>query len=127
MKKAIIALFIAIIILVGYFLLTKPAVAPAPETEPVTEEQTSASATETVNTSGMSSENYRIEGATVDTSTLGEGQQQLLQTFGIEGDIEITPEMIACAEEKIDKERLDEIIAGATPSFMEGVALAGCY
>lgn len=67
------------------------------------------------------------ENITVDTSSLGDGQQQLLQTLGIEGEIEITPEMQRCAEEKIGTERLDEIINGATPSFAEGLSLARCY
>lgn len=65
---------------------------------------------------------------TVDTDVLSDEQQDLLQTFGIDTDaIEVTADMIVCAEEKIGKERLDAITAGDLPTFFEGLSLASCY
>lgn len=132
MKKQIIVIFVAVIVLLGYFFLSEPAVAPtaSQETEAVEKDVSDAvesDETTVSDTENASSSNYKVENITVKTESLGDGQQKLLKTFGVEGDVEITPEMIACAEEKIDKIRLDEIIAGATPTFLEGLALASCY
>lgn len=68
------------------------------------------------------------EEITVDTSTLGESEQRLLQMIGVDSDeVTITREMIECAEEKIGAERLTEIVAGQAPSFQEGLSLFNCY
>lgn len=69
-----------------------------------------------------------IETVSIKGSDLPEGQRKLLETLGIDVDtFVVTPQMIACAEEKVGKERLDEIVDGATPSFLEGVSLFNCY
>ena len=68
------------------------------------------------------------ESITVSPDTLSDGQKKLLETFGVDtNNIEITPEMISCAEEKVGEERMQEIQNGATPSFIEGMTLIGCY
>lgn len=84
---------------------------------------------ETVPPVDESLEKEETEGEiTVSAESLSDGQKQLLETFGVDTDnIVITPEMIACAEEKVGKTRLQEIQAGDTPSFFEGMALIGCY
>lgn len=67
-------------------------------------------------------------GATVDTSSLSAGQRQMLEAMGIDADtVNITPEMIACAEAKLGAARIEEIKNGATPSFSEGASLVACY
>lgn len=128
MKNAGLAIFVALIIISGYFFLSKPVVAPSEslteksETEPQIMTGDTSSSTESA-----SSTNYQAENITIESDSLSPNQQKTLETLGIEGDIEITPEMIACAEEKVGKERLDEIINGDTPSFLEGVSLVSCY
>lgn len=68
------------------------------------------------------------EGATVSASQLTPGQRELLEALGIDAnEINITPAMIACAEAELGEARVAEIRAGATPSFGEGMKLAGCY
>lgn len=64
----------------------------------------------------------------VDTSSLTDGQRQLLQTLGIDANsVTVTPAMMTCAEAAVGTTRLDEIKAGDTPSFTEGLKLFGCY
>jgi hypothetical protein len=68
------------------------------------------------------------EGATVNTSSLSAGQRQMLEAMGIDADsVNITPEMVACAEAKLGAARIEEIKNGATPSFSEGASLVACY
>lgn len=89
--------------------------------DPARETQESAS----TNTQTETSDN---RDTMVESSTLTEGQRGLAESLGFDTDnITITPEMIACAEEKIGAERLEEIKNGSTPSFTEGVSLLGCY
>lgn len=67
-------------------------------------------------------------GATVDTNSLSAGQRQMLEAMGIDADtVNITPEMVACAEAKLGAARIEEIKNGATPSFSEGASLVACY
>lgn len=62
------------------------------------------------------------------TSTLSETQQKMLTTLGYTQDnITITPAMIACAEDSVGKERLNEIIQGSAPSPLESVQLLPCF
>ncbi len=68
------------------------------------------------------------ENTTIRASSLSDGQKKLLGALGIDADaITVTPEMIACAEASVGPARVDEITNGATPSFTEGLKLAGCY
>lgn len=58
---------------------------------------------------------------------LSEVQISLLETAGIDVDtFVVTPAMQACAAATIESERLTDILAGAPPSFREGVALLSC-
>lgn len=64
----------------------------------------------------------------VEASKLTEGQKKMLNAFGIDPNtVNITPEMIVCAETKLGAARIEEIKNGDTPSFTEGVSLAACY
>lgn len=57
-----------------------------------------------------------------------EEQRAMLQRFGINPDtITITQEMVLCAEQALGKERISDIMAGATPSVFESMKLLGCY
>jgi hypothetical protein len=52
----------------------------------------------------------------------------MLEAMGIDADsVNITPEMVACAEAKLGAARIEEIKNGATPSFSEGASLVACY
>jgi hypothetical protein len=67
------------------------------------------------------------EPVTFDPATLSSEQKATLESLGVDPEtVRITPEMIACAEEKVGRERLDEIIAGAAPGLVEGLSLAHC-
>jgi cytoskeletal protein RodZ len=90
---------------------------PATSTEPTNDRPTTP---EPVTTSN--------EDVVVPTDALSDGQKQLLETFGVDTEnIVITPEMLACAEAEVGRERLEAIQAGETPTFFEGLALFGCY
>lgn len=67
------------------------------------------------------------EPITITSDSLTEGQQELLEKFGLdEAEITITPKMAACAEEKLGTERIQEITAGASPTPFEVLRLAPC-
>lgn len=129
MKKLVIVIFLAIIILFGYFLLSQPVEAPIKtqhdEEVQVLEEKTAQNSALETETTPSSTE--QAEKITINTESLSDSQKKALETVGIEGDIEITPEMQSCAEAKVGKERLDEIIAGDSPTFIEGIQLVSCY
>lgn len=66
--------------------------------------------------------------ALVDVSRLSPGQQQLLETLGIDGTaFTINQQMITCAEAAVGADRVAAVTAGGLPTFMEGVRLVGCY
>lgn len=94
----------------------------APPTEPPP-----GSSTATTPDSTESSATDLTELITIDVTTLPDGQQTLLRTLGVGDTITLTPEMVTCAEAEIGATRLDEIVAGDTPSFSEGFALVNCY
>ncbi len=58
---------------------------------------------------------------------LSDGQKSALDTVGIDVDtFVITPAMQACAADKLGAARMEEIIAGAAPSFFETTKLLPC-
>jgi hypothetical protein len=62
------------------------------------------------------------------SSNMTEGQRKMLSSMGINPDqVNITPQMIACAEAKLGATRTEEIKNGATPTFSEGASLVACY
>ncbi len=72
--------------------------------------------------------NQSTENTSGQNSNLTEGQRNMLRSFGLNPDeVNITPQMIACAEAKIGATRIEEIKNGATPSFTEGASLVACY
>jgi hypothetical protein len=82
----------------------------------------SSSSEESVDTSGS-----RVA-FTIQVDKLGESQRNMLKTMGIEGEeIEITYDMLACAEAGIGSDRVEAIKNGGTPSVMEGAQLLACY
>lgn len=84
-----------------------------------------SSSTGTTNTAETSSGD---DSTPVEASRLTEGQMKMLSAFGIDPNtVNITPEMIVCAENKLGPARIEEIKNGDTPSFTEGVSLAACY
>ncbi len=66
-------------------------------------------------------------GIPLKTLPLSEGQNNSLQQLGINPEtFIITETMITCAEGEMGATRFDAIVAGAAPSFMEGLALVKC-
>jgi len=58
---------------------------------------------------------------------LNETQRQFLNTLGV--DVEtmvITPSMGMCAERALGRDRLKEIVDGATPSALEAISITPC-
>lgn len=67
------------------------------------------------------------EGIPLNSLPLSDGQKSTLETMGV--DVEtfvITPAMQLCAEEKLGAARMEEIINGAEPSFLEATKLISC-
>lgn len=63
----------------------------------------------------------------IDVETLPESQQDVLKTFGFEGEtVTITAAMISCAEDAVGKVRFDAIVEGASPSPLESLKLLPC-
>lgn len=64
----------------------------------------------------------------VSTDSLTDSQKKMLESFGVDTNaITVTAAMIACAEGKLGKARIEEIKNGATPSMLEGASLIACY
>jgi DNA-binding IclR family transcriptional regulator len=83
---------------------------------------------ETVAENGTSSsEGEPVAGIPVSDLPLTDGQAEALGTLGIDAEtFVITPEMIICAESRLSAERVDEIVAGATPTLFETARLSTC-
>ena len=94
-------------------------VTPSITTEKTNEVQSESSATKDTPSSA----------AHIDIAAkLTDSQRKMLESFGLDPDsIVITPAVIACAEAKLGKTRMDEITNGATPSLLEGASLVACY
>lgn len=133
---------IAIVVLVGtgvvigtYLQQEKQVTEPIEETvevttvemAPVTEEESPDVGTETLEERSLETE-LQAEATVIDPDLINADQKELLESFGIDTTgITVTAEMIACAEEKVGKERVEEIKNGATPGFLEGLSLVSCY
>lgn len=64
----------------------------------------------------------------VDIESMSPSQKKILESLGYtSGSLTITPAMIACAEDAIGKDRLDEIINGSTPTPLESLKLLPCF
>ncbi len=87
-----------------------------------------SSAPATTNADDSTGDTASEEGTVIQASSISDGQKKLLGALGIDANsINVTPEMIACAETNLGSARVNEITNGATPSFSEGLKLAGCY
>lgn len=63
-------------------------------------------------------------------SLLSDSQEKMLENIGIDPaslPSEITPEMLACFETKLGKERTDEIKGGASPTPIDYAKAKGCF
>lgn len=77
---------------------------------------------------GTSQQEGAVETGATGGGGVSDGQRKMLESFGLNPDeVTLTPAMIACAEAKVGKARVAEIMGGATPSFMEGASLVTCY
>ena len=64
----------------------------------------------------------------VSSDTLTDSQKKMLESFGVDTEaITVTATMVACAEAKLGKTRIEEIKNGATPSMLESASLLTCY
>jgi hypothetical protein len=64
----------------------------------------------------------------ISVDALTDSQKKMLESLGVNTEaITVTAAMIACAEAKLGKARIEEIKNGATPSMLEGVSLMACY
>lgn len=67
------------------------------------------------------------EDIVIDERELTPEQIKLLNRLGVDTNtIVITNEMVVCAEAKLGSERVDEIVAGATPTMLEGLSVLPC-
>lgn len=63
----------------------------------------------------------------IDERELTPDQIKLLNRLGVDTEtIVITGEMVECAEDKLGTVRVDEIVAGATPTVLEGFSVLPC-
>lgn len=63
----------------------------------------------------------------VPLSSLSESQKAMLEKVGVTGStLTITPKMAECAYATLGKERMDELVKGATPSAIEAIRLSPC-
>ena len=87
-----------------------------------------ASTTSTQTPHASTSTSTNVPATITVANKLTEGQKNMLMSFGLDPNtIVLTPTIIACAEGKVGKTRLDEITKGATPTFFEGASLLVCY
>lgn len=90
------------------------------ETDSVTKEPQTESASSNTNVT-------LVEPIPLRNLPLSDTQRSLIETAGI--DVEtfvISPEMVTCAENTLGSERFSAIVAGDSPSFLEGTRLLGC-
>ena len=88
-----------------------------------TDDTASGSADDMSNTQNS----YSSDPIPLSSIPLTDSQKKAAETFGIDVDtFVITPAMISCAEVKLGKDRVDAIIAGASPSMTESLSLMAC-
>lgn len=129
---ALALVFVVLVFLYVNFSLEPANTTVAPESATSSESSTAATATsetdlDTQQEEASSTPSVPREGVPLDSLALTEGQREAIALVGI--DVEtfvITPEMQVCAEEALGAERLNEIIAGAAPTFMETTRLLPC-
>lgn len=114
-------IFVLIVLGIGLFMagvvVSRMHYTPAPQSSEITHDAK-------VNAVSTSSQVRTIDARPM----LSQGQAQFLTKLGIDpSSITITPAMIACAEAKLGKARLEELQGGATPSMSEGMTLLACY
>ncbi len=128
MKNQTILVFILAVVALGVGFLIGRMTAPVDNYSPkdLTEKSTLSSEKEmpTESDNTLDSETS----TKISTDSLTPEQRQLLTSLGINaGEIDVTPEMISCAEAKLGVTRVNEIKEGATPTFSEGFILVACY
>jgi len=122
-NNAVITVLLCIVVFIVGFGVGRMTVS-----SPVTSTPVTNTAPNTPNTADVADEAAVESATTINTSSLTDGQRQMLEALGIDADsITITPEMVACAEAKLGAARVEEIKNGASPSFTEGASLVACY
>lgn len=82
----------------------------------------------TVSVDTTASPTETVQPVVIQASQLSESQQKMLQTLGYTQDsYTITPAMVACVEDTVGKERLNEITKGSAPSPIESVQILPCF
>lgn len=133
MKKFLITssilLLVALILVVGVYWYVTLSVESSQQSathhtasSSVVETNSDTSSAETAETAQMPS-----QGIPLRDLPLTEGQKEAVALVGI--DVEtfvITPAMQICAEEKLGSVRMQTIVAGETPTFMETTRLIPC-
>ena len=67
------------------------------------------------------------EPITIGNFTVTKEQQHAAESIGLDlSAIELTEEVINCARETLSQERLDAILSGLTPTFLETLSLLPC-
>ncbi len=118
----LLVLGIGIGVYVWYTIQHVPTAADIPNLQQRAEVQTERS---TVATPDVTED---IAPIVIETDTLSDTQQSMLETMGYTKDtVTITPAMIACAEDAVGGARLKEITGGAAPSPLESVKLLPCF
>lgn len=141
LKVFIIGGFVFMLIAVGFGVYVwfqlqqlegKKAGVPAAH-EPLDTEQSAGASdaeTSTPTTPTVTSVNERVvqeDAVVIDQTALTPEQKELLEKLGVDTEsMAITSAMVECAEVKLGTVRVDEIIAGATPSLMEGLSVLPC-
>lgn len=128
---AITMLGVAIAATVIVFLLLQERFREAPP-RPVQEPSSSTSVDHMVPSDSMATASATsfaapLEPIPLRDLSLTEDQERVAESFGV--DVEtfvITPDMQVCARTKLGVDRLNEIIAGDTPTFSEGLQLVPC-
>ena len=136
MKKylltSILLLALALIaVVVVFWLVHTTAVVEAPDLsqEPTAEElRTEGDLGVPAEASDVSSVEASLEEeVTIPESRLSEGQQNVLESIGVDtANFTITPGQVACAEERLPPERIAAILAGDTPTMIEIARLSPC-
>lgn len=134
------ALFGVLLVVVGVFVylqlvLKSSSVEPAKTTEPASVDASPAE--KKVKAPAIASEGGTETGDTpaplvrdpipLSKLPLNDTQKKLISGLGIDYDtFMITPEMVDCAEGRLGRGRVEELIGGAAPSFSELTSLSKC-
>jgi hypothetical protein len=126
--------YIQLLVLVGVFVLGcvlgKMNVATPADTmiESAKETYMKAQTSEAPETTSPKTDTKPAPATSITAEALTDSQKKMLESFGIDTEaVTVTATMIACAEAKLGKTRIEEIKNGDTPSILESASLLSCY